>query len=138
MVKPLLDVNEVLTDPYFADEFTVSRREQVVDASGLPSIVSTTVYTAVDGCIGVVTPSSDSSLVRTDAYEAMGNSLQVITTFRLQGATRTKDGRTFMPDLVGWGNQYYIVRDIKDFTRFGAGFCQADCLLIDYESDPPE
>lgn len=135
MIKPTLDVSDVLTSPEFADEFKAVRRVQGVNTHGEPYIVSTQVFGRKQGCVGVITPSGENSLVRADAYEAQSNSLQVITKFRLQGAV--KDGRPvpetqWLPDLVEWQSNHYIVRTTNDFSRFGAGFIVADCLLYEY------
>lgn len=138
MIKPTLDVTEVLTSPEFADEFRTIRRQQGVNAHGEPYIIATWVFGLRDGCVGVITPSSENSLVRADAYEAQSNSIQVITKFKLQGAV--KDGQTipegqWLPDLVKWQGNHYIVRTTNDFSRFGVGFIVADCLLFEYIPD---
>lgn len=135
MIKPTLDVSDVLLSPEFADEFKVVRRVQAVNTHGEPYILSTRVFTRREGCVGVLTPSGENSLVRADAYEAQSNSLQAITKFRLQGAT--KDGQVipetqWLPDLIEWQANHYIVRTTNDYSRFGAGFIVADCLLFEY------
>lgn len=135
MIRPTLDVTEVLLSPEFADEFQVVRRIQGTTTNGEPYIARTDIFKYRDGCIGVVTPSSENSLVRADAYEAQSNSVQVITKFRLQGAA--KDGKAvpatqWLPDLIVWRDNHYIVRMTNDYSRFGAGFIVADCLLTEY------
>jgi hypothetical protein len=127
MAKPLLDVTEVITDPNFADDFQVIRRVQDVDDHGEPFVRVITTYNS----IGVCTPSGDQSLVRADAYEAQSNALQVITKFRLRGAA-VDNGTGFLPDLVVWQKGSYVVKSVDDYSRFGAGFVVAGCILQDY------
>jgi len=131
MVKPLLDVTEVILDPMFADGFSVLRRQQMVNEHGEPFTLLTKTFTETDGCVGVISPSADNSMVRADAYEAMGNSIQVITKFRLRGISK-EQGDQYLPDTILWRSCYYVVRTINDFVRYGAGFMVADCLLTDY------
>ena len=130
---PEIDVSDVLLDPFIASTaFTVIRRQQTVGTNGLP-VITTTTFAAV----GALTPSGDNSLVREEAYEQQANSISVITSFRLRGPAKLADGTEYMPDVILWDGNHYIVRDLKDWTQFGAGMVEAECLSYDFVDLPP-
>jgi hypothetical protein len=132
---PTIDVSDLLTDPDLADTFTVLRRQQVTGSNGTITTVTTPTYNVV----GVVGPSGDNSLARQAAFETQGKSIQVITKFRLRGATR-EAGNVYQPDIVVWGGDNFLVVSVSDFTRFGVGFVSVDCTsmdLVDVATAPP-
>lgn len=125
---PFIDVTELAFDPDLADNlFQVIRRPQSVSPAGKVTI---TERPAVDAR-GAVWPSGDNSLSRVEAYETMANSITVLTTFRLRGPSRQGNAQ-FAPDLIVFKGSRYIVRDLKSFTQYGAGFMLAECLSIDF------
>lgn len=129
---PWLDVSDVITDPFLADSFTVVRRMQTVNQQGETSILVMGSYSA----IGVVTPTGSNSLVRAEAYESQSDSVQIITMFRLRSASQDVAGINWQPDLIQWNGITYQIKTLNDFTRFGAGFIQAEAIAIDYNPEP--
>lgn len=133
MARPWLDLTEVIEDPYFEDSFTVLRRKQTVNSFGEPVIVVEHTYPDVGG---IVIPTGNNSLVRQEAFESQQNAIQIITKFRLRPAS--KDGTVdYQPDIVQWDGSSYLVRTSNEYTRFGAGFVQVDCIATDYNPAPP-
>ena len=130
---PYLDVTEVLSDPDLADVFEVVRRQAVVNSHGelVPVIVQR--FPAVTG---VCTPTGNNSLVRADAYQSQMNSLQVLTTFRIRSASKDADGIMWMPDLVRYRGDTFVVKSLNDFAQFGPGFVQAECIEIEWNDAP--
>jgi hypothetical protein len=128
-----IDVTDVLADPFIAGQkFVVVRRQQTVGTNGLVSITESRFNAS-----GSVVPSGDNSLVREEAYSQQANSITVVTGFRLRGVAKTAGGASYLPDLVLWQDNYYIVRDLKDWTDFGAGMTEAECLSFNYVDQPP-
>lgn len=126
-----LDVSELLVDPDVAGTgFTVIRREEIINDNGR-SVVTENRITAA----GSVFPTGDNSLAREAAFQAQGKSLTVVTLFRLRGVAQG-GGKQYQPDLVEWNGSRYTVREVEDFTRYGAGFIKADCTSQDFV-DPP-
>lgn len=130
---PLIDVTEVLTDPDVAGQpFVVVRRRNVVNSYGEPAI-SEQRFPAY----GSIQPAGDNALAREDAHQSQGNSIIVVTTFRLRGAALDADQAEYEPDLVLWQGQHYVVRNLKDWTRFGVGMVEAECTAFEYTPQPP-
>ena len=40
-------------------------------------------------------------------------------------------------DLVLWQGNYFIVKEIKDWTKFGGGMVEADCSSFQFVDAPP-
>ena len=114
---------------------TVVRREQEVNAQGEGVEIDTT----IPNVVASVTPTGDNSLVREEAFSAQAQSIKVITPYRLRGQTKeSSTGQSFLPDIVIWHNDSYIVRVVNDFTPYGAGFVEAECESIDYQQAPAQ
>lgn len=129
-----IDVTDVLLDPMIAGEhFTVLRRLEVVDNSGVP----TWTWETFPEIIGSVTPTSDQSLVREEAYQVQAKTISVTTQFKLRGAAKNIPGSKYQPDIVVWNDDYYMVRSIDDYSKYGAGFVQAECSSIDMVDQAP-
>lgn len=132
-----LDVTDLLFDPDVGGEpFQVIRRREAVNTYGEGA---NTEFNPVAGnglASGAVYPSSRNALVREEAYSTNMKSMTVVTTFRLRGSSKT-GGESFQPDLVVWGGDRYIVREVRDYSRYGAGFIEADCLQIEFTGAPP-
>ena len=130
---PQIDVSDVLLDPVVAGEaFTVQRRIETVNNFG-QSTISVETFPAV----GAITPSGDNSLVRDEAYQTNAKSIQVLTAFRLRGAAKDGAGNRYQPDLVLWKGDSFVVRMVSDYSQYGAGFVQADCVSIDLLDQAP-
>lgn len=124
---PDLDLTDVLTDPDFADTFVVRRLVEAVGANGRAAK-----RTFDSQAVGVVTPGSDNSLAIGADEGHAGKTLTVITTFRIQGPAPG-----FLPDLIYWGGDFFKVTKVEDYSRYGAGFVQAEASSIDSVDQPP-
>jgi hypothetical protein len=88
--------------------------------------------------VGSVYPSG-SELIRQEALDAQSSAITVATTFRLRGVS-AEGATTYKPDLVVWpagGTDRYVVRSVRNFSKYGAGFIEAECLSIRQEDTPP-
>lgn len=119
---PYLDVTAVLFDPDFADKFNVIKRVETVGANGR----SVTANQTILNVIGVITAGNQNDLNRREDFQAMTRSISVVTKFRLQGEVQGRQ-----PDLILWLGDYFIVKHTENYSRFGAGFIQAECESID-------
>jgi hypothetical protein len=130
----LIDVDDVIFDPFVAGQFvTVVRREQEVNEQGEGVETDTT----IPNVVASVTPTGDNSLVREEAFSAQAQTIRVITAFRLRGQTKDPStGKSFLPDIVLWHSDSYIVKIVNDYTPYGAGFIEAECESIDYQQAP--
>jgi hypothetical protein len=135
---PDLDVTDILTDPDLADCFTVIRRENTIGNDG----VGTVTPTSYCNVVGVVTAAGNQALQRLPESQLMGKTVSVVTTFRLRGATTDPvTGLQYQPDLVVWPIQNgttFVVADLQDWSRFGAGFVEATCSSIGWSDPPPQ
>jgi galactose-6-phosphate isomerase len=130
---PSIDVNEVILGGDIAGEaFQVIRRRQtMVDGMAVE------VETLLTGMVGAIAPTGDNSLVRAEGFTEQNETLQVVTNFMLRGPSRTADDAEWMADLVVWQGSRYIVRTVNNFSQYGRGFIQAECLSFDYVDLPP-
>jgi galactose-6-phosphate isomerase len=118
---PLIDVSDLMTDPDFCETLTLIRRTQTVDANGRGTTTE-----AQSSIIGVVTSGPSDSLTRSPEYGASSRAITVHTQFRLRD---TSNG--LLPDKILWLGTRYIVDRVRDYSRFGAGFTAAECIVID-------
>jgi hypothetical protein len=126
-MAPQLDVTIVLTSPMFMDTFTVVRRESGVNAQGRTAVIETQIPTT-----GVVQPSGANTQERPKDYATGRKSCLVITKFRLRQQTQG-----YLPDLVLWRGDDYLVETVEDYTNYGNGFVQAYCTSQDLQDEPP-
>jgi hypothetical protein len=117
---PALDVTDILTDPDFADLFTVTRFVQTVTAGGMASNASN----IINNVSGVVTANDDIDLLKMPEGELLSGSITIITKFRLTNGSGAQDA-----DVVTWHGRTYQVKTIGDWSGFGAGFIEAICVL---------
>lgn len=131
---PLLDIAELLTDPDLAAvAFSVTRRQQVMGSNGVASVVTTD----IPNLFGAVYPTGDQSLTRDEAYETQASSIHVVTTFKLRlAAEKIDDSTSWLPDLVLWKGNHYLMKASDDFTQYGAGFVSADGILFEFMPEP--
>jgi hypothetical protein len=131
---PSLDITELLGDPDLADEFLVLRRSQGNNADGVNTI-------EVVGTIlarGYVGPADSNDLQRLPDYQAMSKTLNVITQTRLIGPSNVGSAST-APDIIIWpanNGDRFVVADLQDFSRFGAGFVDALCVSQSHLDKP--
>lgn len=130
---PLLDMSDVLTDPMFVDTFSVNRRVQTVNDSG---IASSTVQ-ALPGINGVVYPSDENDLQRLPDLSIQTKAITVVTMFALRGESEAA-GSEYYPDIVVWNGDNFLVRHVNDYSNYAAGFILAVCTSIDLVDAPPE
>lgn len=129
-----IDVTDVLIDSDVAgDAFTVIRRLEVVSQYGL----SSSRLKHIPGVLGSVQPTGDNSLIREDAYDAQAKTLKIITSFRLRGVSQSAGPSSYKPDRVLWNGDYYEVRVVDDWTLFGGGMVEAECVQVTYVGTPP-
>jgi hypothetical protein len=131
---PDIDVSDLTLDSDIAGEsFSVIRRQETVGANGASTLEATTLPAAGDPpIVGAIFPSGDNSLVREEAYQTQAEALTVITQFRLRGASKDANGNSFQPDIVVWNGGNYLVKSIKPWTSYGAGFIEAECTSYDF------
>lgn len=125
---PILDLSEAFEAIEFADRFTVIRRTETISQFGR----SERTPIRFPSIIGTLYPSGDNSLVRADDQTRGGKTLTVVSRFRLQQASPG-----YQPDLIIWGGDFFVVKDVRDFSRFGAGMIVAECSSIDSIDLPP-
>ena len=121
----LLDVSSVLIDPDFTDTIIVRRRKLVIDEHGRPTAGSS-IEQDFTNVLAVVTSDSPNNLQRSDDYGSFMRSISVVTQFRLRG--QTKD---YLPDIVVWRGNNFIVDSFDPYPQFGSGFIQATCQSMD-------
>lgn len=125
---------EVVLDSYVAaDTFDVVRRRSWTDSSGFQQEY----HQRIRGLRGSVTPTGDNALNREDSFQSQNKTLLVITRFLLRAAAETIGGVNWQPDLVVWQNDYFLVKSLGDFSKFGGGFVEATCDSYDYVGVAP-
>lgn len=115
---PFLDVSDIVTDPDFADRFTVVRRTETVGDYGRSTIVEQ----LFANTIGVVTMGSPNDLDRREDYQNFTRSITVVTRFALRGAVTG-----YQPDIIEWRGTRHVVKHAAPYPQFGRGFYQAEC-----------
>lgn len=119
---PMLDVSDVLTDPMFCEELSVTRRVEVIDeANG----ISSTSDVLLKDVFGVVTIGSVNPLVRTEEYEFARNNITVHTQTQLRDKVSGNK-----PDVITWDGSRYLVKKCFPWNKYGDGFYAADCELM--------
>ena len=130
---PEIDVNDIVSDPFIAGEgFWVYRRLETVSSHGRVELRGS--WLPAEGSI---TPTGDNSLVRQEAFQTQANTIQVVTNFRLRGPSRTSKGKSYQPDLVYWESDFYVVSNLEDYSKYGAGIMVAECTSIQLTDQPP-
>lgn len=125
-----INVTNITRDRFIAgDRFSVIRRRETINGFG----ESEKGHVVFDGVVGSVQPTGNNSLLREEAFQASAKTIKVITRFRLYSAQRDEAGFNYQPDLIYWGSNYYLVRILNDFTAFGAGFVEAECLSHQFD-----
>ena|SRR5258706_16462917 len=117
---PLLDVTRGFNDPNFTDTITVTRRSETVGNDGMAVIQED----VSQGITAIVTPGLGTKLQNLADMTRDEGFLTVHTEFRLSNGKPT--GKA---DVVTWDCADYVVLNVKDFSRYGAGFVTAICQL---------
>lgn len=131
---PLLDVSDVLLDPDFMDTSLVCHRQiQTVDADNFPTNTPQDIPFS-----GVVTVDRSLEAKRMAAGQNINGAILIVTTFRLtQGTRRDMNGNVLDADIVTYDGYDYRVTFVDPYTRYGAGFVQAHCELVDFNGGSP-
>lgn len=121
---PDIDVTDVVLDGHIAGEsFLVERRLQTVNDFG-----ESTTTTVQLGATGAVSPTGDNSIIREQAFQTQAKTIRVITTFDLRGPTRGEAGKKFDADVVLWRGGRFVVAVVNDYSQYGQGFIEAECM----------
>lgn len=119
-----LDVSDVLYDSDLTENIIVRRRPQNSNSYGRPSPDSVEIDYPT---IAVVTSSNPNDLNRQDPdLEVASRTISVITDFKIRGQIEG-----YLPDVVVWRGNNFVVAYIDLYPQFGAGFYQAICTSMD-------
>jgi hypothetical protein len=115
----LLDVSELLIDPDFTDPLTLIRRSSTVNSFGEQVLVETPVLINA-----VVESGKQDVLLRMPD----GTRLTDLITVYYQGVLESERPGGYA-DVILWRGNRYVVKDVpQQYSNYGAGFTQADCL----------
>ena len=121
---PDLDVTEVLSDPDFADTFTIISTSRSM-ATGVPVDTAAAPVSAS----GVIIPGK-SNLRRADDGSRLDAYIDIYTQATLTNGFKTDDSNSQLADVVAWRNRSYTVMVIEDWSNYGQGFIKASCDLL--------
>lgn len=128
---PSLDLSSALFSPMFQDSFQVTRRQQTVNTYGEGG--STT--TDMGAQSGVVWPSQPSERKALPDLTVTDKTITIITSFRLRSESEVS-GTGYLPDIVTWHGDQFLVRNVEDWSGYAVGFVQAICSSIDVVDTP--
>lgn len=131
---PFLDMSDVLMDPDFLDTSLVCHRQiQTVDADNFPTNTPQDISFS-----GVVTVDRSLEAKRMAAGQNINGAILIVTQFRLtQGQPETNSAPRLDADIVTYSGRDYRVTFVDPYTRYGAGFVQAHCELLDFDGGSP-
>lgn len=109
---------DILGDPDFESLFIVIRRAETVGADGRSVLTSSQLQGR-----GVVTSASQNNLSRREDYQIGMRGISVVTTLPLFGV---RVG--YQPDVILWNNSKYIVEHVDNYSHFGTGWYQVECI----------
>lgn len=131
---PFLDMSDVIMDPDFLDTSLVCHRQiQTLDEDNFPT------NTPQDFPFsGVVTVDRSLEAKRMAAGQNINGAILIVTQFRLtQGQPETDTAPRLDADIVTYSGRDYRVTFVDPYTRYGAGFVQAHCELLDFDGGSP-
>ena len=123
------DMKDAVLIPEFMSSFGVQRREQ--NDSNYGRAQNTPIWT-IQG-IGVLTAASPNQLVRLPEEQHMSKTIEIITTFAIQGPSEG-----ICPDLIFWNGDTYVVQILDDWSNYGPGFVHVVCTSMDSVDEPPK
>lgn len=131
---PLLDVSDVLLDPDFMDTSLICHRQiQTVDEDNFANNTPQDIPFS-----GVVTVDRALEAKRMAAGQNINGAILIVTQFRLtQGQAGTDAAPHLDADIVTYSGRDYRVTFVDPYTRYGAGFVQAHCELVDFNGGMP-
>lgn len=127
---PFLDVDDILDDSDFCDPTLVCHRQvQTVDAHNYP------VNTPMDiPFSGTVTVDRALEAKRMASGENIDGAILIVTSFRLtQGQVAEGINPELDADVVTYCGRDYRVTFVDSYTRYGDGFVQAHCELMNMD-----
>ncbi|EPQ1146740.1 head-tail adaptor [Citrobacter amalonaticus] len=132
---PFLDVSEVLLDPDFMDTSLVCHRQvQTVDEDNFATNTPQDIPFS-----GVVTVDRSLEAKRMAAGQNISGAILIVTQFRLtQGQPGTDSIPRLDADIVTYSGRDYRVTFVDPYTRYGGGFVQAHCELVDFDGGTPD
>lgn len=128
---PQLDLREALLDPMMVDFFAVVRRQESITQKGRSSTVKRRFNT-----FGIVDAASPNDLDRLEDYQFQTKAISVVTQFKLRGVSQ-QSKKNYQPDLIFWASDYFLVRTVEDYSRYGAGWIQAIATSTDFIDEAP-
>lgn len=126
-----IDVSDLMLDPDFVDlaGITVIRRPETINSQGRSVVASPVTFV---GVIASVIPVPDAPMIRGPDQQNLPNLIEVHTKFLLRGVSSG-----FQPDIVVWNGDQFVVNKVHNYSKYGAGFVQADCSSMDHTDNPP-
>lgn len=113
-----IDITELLTDPDFVDFISLITRKPTVNTLG-----ENTVQEVELKSVGSVQPADYKTLKRLP--EALQN--ENVSSFWFKGEIiATADCR--YPSILVFKGKRYLVRQVADWTNWGAGWCEGVCV----------
>ncbi|NTA27399.1 hypothetical protein [Allorhizobium ampelinum] len=122
-----LDVSDLLSDPDFCDDFTVTRSVETIGSNGRSTYV-TSDFTLT----GVVTGDGGAILRQFPEATNIGNSLMFHTVERLVLETDTTSA-----DVVTWHGRTYKITNQRDYGNFGQGIYISVGTMIETVDESP-
>ena len=141
----MIDVDDLVEDPDFAQPMTIYRRQYMIGANYTVGVIQPEPWGAIQSGI-------NKDLVRQSDYSSTDKFITVYTKFRFlpEGATFNVNqapeakavtdiyGNQILPngavkykaDIVFWHGDPYEVFSIQDWTDYGAGFVSVACRKI--------
>ncbi|HEJ9371864.1 TPA: head-tail adaptor [Klebsiella oxytoca] len=131
---PLLYVTDVLLDPDFMDTSLVCHRQvQTVDEDNYPTNTSQAIPFS-----GVVTVDRSLEAKRMAVGQNINGAILIVTQFRLtQGMPASDSTPELDADIVTYSGRNYRVTFVDPYTRYGSGFVQAHCELLEFNGGIP-
>jgi hypothetical protein len=128
-----LDVSQVPICAEFGDTFQVQQRTDQLSQTGRSTAGQIWSGPGPITCIGTIYPTGENSLVRQEDQQHGLKTLTIVTPYRL---------RTTAPgcqaDVVYYRGNMFIVKEVNDYTPFGAGFVEAVCSSVESIDIPPQ
>ena len=129
---PLISLSHVLASPMLTDVFSVIRRAQTVSTNGR----ATSSSQLIPDKSGVVHPSSYNDLKMFPDLQITGKALTIITQFALRSESEVAQ-KDYLPDIVQWHGDNFIVKQMLDWSSYGPGFVFAICESTDMVDAAP-
>jgi len=131
---PDIDVSGISLDAFVAGEqFEVIERIETVNGFGESTVRATSAFAY--GSIQPI-PTIPSHLLREAAFDSQEKVIHVITPYLLRGASARGHIQS-KPSMVLWKGDYYEVRNIDDYSSYGQGHVEAECIAIPYNPSAP-